>query len=132
MEKGKKKPWGTTLPIPELRIKIDVQVFCLWVNLNNSAFNKHFNKPKELVYSYYPKKHMLDQVQVLWKSIMLKTNITKKSELLQEEQVCAKVLLSPSYVIWMEVPASFLPWKHINLAFLLFLFVMDHYWDLLV
>lgn len=58
-----------------------------------------FNKPKELVYPYLPKNPMLDQMQVLWKNIVLKTKITKQSELLQEEQVCAKILLSPSYVI---------------------------------
>lgn len=62
---------------------------------------------------------MLHQVQVLWKSIMLKTNITKQSELLQEEQMCAKVHLSPSNVTWMEVPASFLETHQLGISYTL-------------
>lgn len=64
---------------------------------------------------------MLHQVQVLWKSIMLKTNITKQSELLQEEQVCVKLHLSPSYVTWMEAPASFLETYKLGISYMLWI-----------
>lgn len=106
MDKGKKKPWGTTSSVPELQVRIDVQVFCLWANSVTLLSTCTVAKRAILILLYW-ESHACLQAGFMEEGhyIVGKANIASQPELVQEEQVPAWV---PLFTFTrMEDPASF-------------------------